>query len=191
MRPGFDYGSGGGVGGGEEDEDDAETEGGETGEEEEYDDDAEEDAITRQETGGSAAASAAEVANALARDRARQDRMRAAAAALVGIPLNAAELRLVSAHRSQLDELSSLAVQERRLLQSSTDAKTLTRGDVARYVGALQDALQRKLLLVSDLLRSAEEYTAVYGREVGLADPLGDHAAAASPRGVGRTLSPL
>jgi hypothetical protein len=120
--------------------------------------------------------------------QAARERMRAAAAAVTGAALTDAERALVSAHSETLDEMTALEAQERRLLagsglggpespagrggrSSSGGNAGLTRGEMARYVSLLQDVLNRKFVLVQDLIRSCEEYEALHGGEVGLRDP--------------------
>jgi hypothetical protein len=119
--------------------------------------------------------------------------MRAQAASLRGVPLNAAELALLQLHREQLggDEAAALEAQEQRLLQLAAAAAGaaagaggagMSRGDMAAYVGALEDILNRRFLVVTDLLRTCEDYRAKFGREVGLLDP---GAPPAQPAGAG------
>jgi hypothetical protein len=115
--------------------------------------------------------------------------MRASAAALTGAPLNGVERALLARHRAALSELALVSAQETRLLDAGG---AHSRGDVARYLCLLQDALQRKAALVSDLLRACDEYKATFGREVGLEDPLGPSPrhAATSPRALAAASPP-
>ena len=134
----------------------------------------------------------------------RSHRIRAASARLSGAPLNARERHLVAIHREATIEERALLADELRLLSgtglsspaakqalnspSSANGGSLTRGDMARYAIALEDTINRKLLLISDLMRLLEEYRAEYGAEVGLlpstaADPLSLSYSAAAAAG--------
>lgn len=105
------------------------------------------------------------------RERAKQDRMRSAAASLNGVPLNAEERRLLALHREQWSSLRELDAAEAQLVSSAGEA-SMSRGDMARYSGMLLDVLTRKFVMITDLLRQAEEYKSKYGTEVGLVDPM-------------------
>ena len=68
-----------------------------------------------------------------------------------------------------------------RLLELIAGAgSALSLGEMAAYVGAVEDVLNRRFLLVTDLLRTCEGYRAKFGREVGLLDPAPPAAAAAA-----------
>lgn len=129
----------------------------------------------------------------IVRERARADRMRNASASVAGHPLNDTERRLVALHREQMEEMRMLAVQEQRLLElsvngggsapsspstnghsnhSGVNGGISHRGDMARYLSLLEDVLNRKFVLITDLMRTCDEYKSRFGKEVGLVDPL-------------------
>ena len=130
------------------------------------------------------------------RDRAKAERMRAKSASLRGVPLTESEQQLVRLHQAQLggSEATALAAQEQRLLDLIGDTgggippSSFSRGDMAGYIGALEDLLNRRFLLVTDLLRTCEDYKAKFGAAVGLADPepIGSEAKPLPPSGIGR-----
>jgi hypothetical protein len=120
---------------------------------------------------------------AFVRERAKQERMRAVAAALHGQPLNPTEQALVRIHREQLEEMAQLLREEAKLLDgafapSSSDSPMrprnhpLTRGDMARYSTTLADVLRRKFVMVEELSGKVEDYMSAYGAQIGLVDPL-------------------
>ena len=111
------------------------------------------------------------------------EHMRAAAAALTGVPLLSSESHLLSVHREAVAEMTALLRDEAALLDgrggtggspakgdlaASRRGGPLSRGDMARYCTVLEDTISRKLLLISDLMRLLEEYKATHGAEVGL-----------------------
>jgi hypothetical protein len=131
------------------------------------------------------------------RDRAKAERMKAQSASLRGVPLIESEQQLIRLHQAQLggSEATALAAQEQRLLDLIGDTgggippSSFSRGDMAGYIGALEDLLNRRFLLVTDLLRTCEDYKAKFGAAVGLADPeglLGSEAKTIPPAGIGR-----
>ena len=131
------------------------------------------------------------------RDRAKAERMKAQSASLRGVPLIESEQQLVRLHQAQLggSEATALAAQEQRLLDLIGDTgggippSSFSRGDMAGYIGALEDLLNRRFLLVTDLLRTCEDYKAKFGASVGLSDPegpLGSEAKTVPPAGIGR-----
>jgi hypothetical protein len=114
------------------------------------------------------------------RERERQERMRAASAALKGQSLNADERSLMLLHRETIDEMNELLGHEYRLLAGPDDHKAspggrahthLSRADMAKYVSSVDDILARKLLLIQDMMRHVDDYKITYGRQIGLVDP--------------------
>lgn len=134
----------------------------------------------------------------------KAQRMKAASMAVAGQPLNADEQELVSAHRQFLAEMAGLDANERALLDGSgrlgdsasspggrggrTWEGELNRGHMARYATALQDMLLQRQMELSKLRDMLSAYTAQYGVQVGISDPLEAQEGEAGPTSLSQVM---